>query len=493
MNDPRPTPKSAHLSLPAILTISYVAGIALGKYAEWPPVIVAVFLLIGLGVWVESRHKQMQEIVLYFLLGFVLFCVGSWNLEMAISPSSRSVQLWAGLKKSVWVEGRVATDVAMEPKWGRMLKTFSFRVSQIWVGEEPFPTSGSLKVYIPPWVGPIEEGDRARFLGRIVLKQARSVLWVDAKDPQWTILRKEGNPVWLGMLRFRQRLRRQVESDLPPTEASLLEALLLGWRTDLPEGLKTAFMRTGTFHIVSISGLHVALLASLIYLILKLFQMPRPIRLVVSAVVIAAYAVWVGPVPSVSRSAIMIDAVLLSKLFQRPSDPVHALFLAAFAILWIDPQALWQAGFQLSFICVWAIFKISPRFSWLPSPIAISLSTWLASAPLIAFHFKIFSLITVVANLIIVPLSSFCLSAGVAFLFLGNLFPALSRLLAGGVQALFAALIWAVWGLAQVPAGWIEVTQPSAWILGAYYLLFLLWACLPAPGGVDSRRSPLIN
>ncbi len=259
----------------------------------------------------------------------------------------------------------------------------------------------------------------------------------------------------------------------------VVQALLLGYRARLDPAIKRAFASTGTMHIFAISGLHVAILCSVLVFAIGLCGLPRTGWVFALAPLILLYAITTGSRASAIRAGVMASAYLLAPALRRRPDGVSALALAGIGILAWQPSQLFEIGFIFSFAAVAGILTMVPVLDamllhWLrPDPLAVpgliddtrwwgpvalwagrlaavSLAAWLTSAPLSLFFFGRFAPIALVANLIVVPLAFLiivtgCLSlvagAGIG-LWLAGIFNSSNavfvRLLTGGMRWLEA-------------------------------------------------------
>ncbi|MBI4335625.1 MAG: ComEC family competence protein, partial [Candidatus Omnitrophica bacterium] len=116
--------------------------------------------------------------------------------------------------------------------------------------------------------------------------------------------------------RAAEKIEALIDAFLPPLEASMLEALLLGERRDIPDEVNDSFINTGTVHILSISGLHVGLLAVILIILFKLFRAPSAARPFILTALLAFYCVMVDNMPPVVRSTIMISVFLFGGLLK---------------------------------------------------------------------------------------------------------------------------------------------------------------------------------
>ena len=213
--------------------------------------------------------------------------------------------------------------------------------------------------------------------------------------------------------RLRRWLRRSSSPGLTGERLALVEGVLLGDDGGLSDGDKQAFRRAGLYHLLAVSGQNVVLLASGVLLLAVALGLGRVWGHVGALAAIGAYVLAVGPQPSVIRAAIAGAAVSVAWLAGRLRDAWHLLLVAACALLAWNPYALFDAGFQLSFGAVAAIFVLGGPFQrvldgypmpgLLRSAVAISAACTLATAPILWLEFGRVPLYGVVANALVEP------------------------------------------------------------------------------------------
>ena len=231
---------------------------------------------------------------------------------------------------------------------------------------------------------------------------------------------------WLYTLRG--SMSRVLGRCLPEPEAALGQAMLLGQRSGLPAELSDAFFRTGTTHLIAISGLNITIVAGmLLSLWAWLLGRQRSLYIMLALGAIWVYAFLTGMPASVLRAAIMGSLFLIAQGVGRPGSAATALVLAAAAMAAVEPQVLQDVGFQLSFAGMAGLVFLAPAFqSWgrralLGSPdrertgwgrsacgvaidsFAVSLAAIITTLPLIAFYFHRVSLVGLPATLFAMP------------------------------------------------------------------------------------------
>ncbi len=140
----------------------------------------------------------------------------------------------------------------------------------------------------------------------------------------------------------------------------LLWAMTLGWKTALSGEVAEPFMRSGTMHVFAISGLHIALIAAILVKLLRVLGVPRALCGVLIIPAIWLYTGLTGWQASAIRATIMSTVIIAGWSIKRPSDLVNSLAASGLLILLWDPQQLFQASFQLSFVVVLSLAVVGP-------------------------------------------------------------------------------------------------------------------------------------
>lgn len=233
-----------------------------------------------------------------------------------------------------------------------------------------------------------------------------------------------GHRAYAWLLDRKHEVRQAVQRMLPPAEAALLNGVLIGDDNAIPDDLQAAFRRTGTSHIVAISGFNISIVVALVIPLLSRLLNPRRAALF-ALPTIAAYTLFVGASASVVRAALMAGIALVGMVFWRKGFTLNTLCAAAFLMLVINPHTLFDVGFQLSVLAtlglvLYADRLASPVRNWSEAHIhgallrrlatltldgvLVTLAAQLTTLPLILVVFNQLSLVTLLTNLLILPL-----------------------------------------------------------------------------------------
>lgn len=309
--------------------------------------------------------------------------------------------------------------------------------------------------------------------------------------------------IWRQRRHCREILRRGLTNY--PEESAILQALILGYREDLPKPLRQDFAATGTVHIFAISGAHVGMVALLVIGLLRSLRIPFHRWFWAVVPILGIYTLMTGAAASAIRAWVMASLFLLAPALKRRPDALSALATAAILILLAAPDQIGDLGFVLSFTAVAGLLSLPPlleaevfrrfqRDPWqLPeeeppgtrrireSLLAIgrlggfSLSAWLATAPLTALFFHLVAPIALAMNLVVIPCAFLILWAGVMSVVTaggGAFFPEVFNHAARVFASLLTVGIqWA----AGVRGGHWFVPAPPVWGVWAWYgVLFLI-------------------
>lgn len=282
-------------------------------------------------------------------------------------------------------------------------------------------------------------------------------------------------------------LERLETAGLSDDRYAVVAAMALGDRSALTKELKETYSKTGASHVLALSGLHLGIIYALLSMLVvgRRWQMITQVATVLS---IWAFVFLTGMSASVVRSAVMLTVYALLALGHRQKMSVNTLAFTAIVMLLVTPKALFDVGFQMSFMAVFSILLFVPLFyrpfsaeylmthhavSWLWGMVAVSVAAQIGVAPLIAYYFGRFSCYFLLTNFIVIPAATLIL-----YLALGTLLiPSLGVVLASMVGLLNTTLLY----IATTPGATIEGLHPSAGLtvaiygvlLAAYYLLWL--------------------
>jgi competence protein ComEC len=223
------------------------------------------------------------------------------------------------------------------------------------------------------------------------------------------------------LLFFKNKIAKTVNKGLPEPEASLANAMLLGYKSDIPDEVRNIFSRAGLSHIIAISGLHIGILIAIIFEIMLMAGLSRNSAFYSGTAILFLYITMIGYPISAVRAGFMGFLVLLALKLRRLPHAGNFLIISAFVLLIVNPKLLADdIGFQLSFLAVAAILFFYPivdkglfsapgtdtKVKILHNIARIMIVTFviqLSVAPIVAYNFGIISFISPMANLLVLP------------------------------------------------------------------------------------------
>src|SRR3990172_8204620 len=283
--------------------------------------------------------------------------------------------------------------------------------------------------------------------------------------------------------------------------APLISSMLLGNRVDLSGDTIDNFMKTGIIHFIAISGFNVGIVVFTVLLPLRLFRINQTLLTCIILLVVVLYAFLTGLNPPVLRASIMVFIFFCSFLIRRQWDITSGIFAAIFFILARNPSDIFNIGFQLSVLATMgivygaskiegALFKTALFIEslqvkaergrifffkkYLRKSFCISLSAWLATFPLIAYYFYLFTTFIFITNIIVFPLFWIIIVSGIVLLTLGTICPQLAVVaawLASNADIMLESLVS---HLASIHYSYFYVIGPSDTGIAVYYLFILL-------------------
>jgi len=283
--------------------------------------------------------------------------------------------------------------------------------------------------------------------------------------------------------------------------APLISSMLLGNRVDLSNETIDNFMKTGIIHFIAISGFNVGIVVFTVMLPLRFLGINQTLSTLIILLIVILYTFLTGLNPPVLRASIMAVVFFCSFLVRRQWDITSGIFTAIFFILVRNPSDLFNIGFQLSVLATMGIVYGSSKIEgtlfktalfietlqvkaergrlfflkkYLRKSLCVSLAAWLATLPLTAYYFHLFTPFISVINIIVFPLFWIIIVCGIVLLTLGTICPplaAISAWLASNTDIVLESLVSS---LASLPYSYFYVIGPSQIEIVVYYLFILL-------------------
>jgi competence protein ComEC len=268
-----------------------------------------------------------------------------------------------------------------------------------------------------------------------------------------------------------QNIQNRINVLFSKNSAPIITALITGDKTKIPYETKQLFSLSGTAHILAVSGLHVGIIATIIFFLLG-FIKNNWLKFFVFSLMLCVFILLSGLQPSALRAGLMAVLFVYSKTLQRHTNALNIVTIAILIILIVYPEMFFSAGFQMSVSAIIGIvllmkpieniFKLfikSNNFliNFIITSFTITLSASIIVTPLVAYYFKVFSIVSPIANLIVIPL----MTLGMCFSIIALIFSYIYIPVAG-IYALSADFLI---NLSQSINKW-AVELPSAYLTG---------------------------
>ena len=411
----------------ALFSLGIIASSAIIISLFWLYLAGIVFVLIAV-IWRKKRIiGQIALVILVFICGMV------WLENSTLEHRSHIQRFRYDSNEIYLLRGWVNSQVNFQDN-----KT-SFRFicqeiatkekQQVGYGQIPVIVQGQLKTEYGEEL--ILQASLAYPFNEYFRRKGIRVI-ARVKTPDFVSLtgRNKGPPIKRRILKLKSWVESKFESRLTPVCAGVVEAMILGEEKNVPAVVYKDMIRSGTVHILVVSGSNVGVVGFIIVLLFKIMRVKRRLRFFLSVPLLLAYCFLTGASNPVVRATIMAVVLLFAYFVRRQADVYNSCALAGLIILILSPAQLFNIGFQLSFSSVCSIAFFYPRLKqllklsqiqsvvgrFLAEGCLVSLSAWLGTAGLIAGYFRMVSPITVLANLVIVPLATVITLSGFSLL-----------------------------------------------------------------------------
>jgi len=412
------------------LSCAWVIGIFLGAKFSLPLALIFTGLIPLPLLHFFRQHRRRIILISLCLVAFFGGTIRFQSSQPSIDESS--LQFYNG-QEMAQIKGVVSAD----PEVRERTTHLRFSATEIKADEGWREVSGTA-LLIAPRYSSYEYGDVLLITGELETPPllddfdyrgylAQQGIYSTMLYPQTEILeRGKGFAPLAQVYSIRNRLSQSLAEVLPEPQASLAQGIVLGIRGNIPSSVKADFSHTGTAHLLAISGLHLGILAGMLLgLGTWLLGRKRHLHIWLALGTIWAYATLTGMHPPIIRAAIMVSLFLAAEILGRQRSAITALAFAAAIMVGINPQLLWSASFQMSFMAMVGLIFLFPLFQamarkavnavWGEERPGVSIANFIADSfsvtlaaitgvgPLIAYYFGIISFVSPPATLLTLP------------------------------------------------------------------------------------------
>jgi competence protein ComEC len=471
-----------------------------------------LFLTTFLAVSAFILRKKSKNVFL-ILLCTLLFIAGALSyINFNTLPANDIYRFLDQPRQHVYIKGTVKTLPAYTwQRWGNRRCSFLLSIESYKKDDAWIKASGLSQLTINANEKEYGYGDRILIYGDVkktfheksaspgyirYLNRRGIYTSIKVKNDEDIALVSEVHPLTFKKYihSMRRRAERRFRRYLQYPDDAILSAMLIGRREYIPKDIAKLFINTGTMHILSVSGLHTGIISGIIFFILKLLKIPQRPSIIITILFLWFYVVMAGSRTPVIRASIMISVYLLSVILERDFDIYSALSFAGVLILLLNPMQVFDAGFQLSFSCVFFIVFLTPGIEglflkdelhpkkpmqkglvegflfYLRKAFFSSLAVFIGVCPIVAFHFGIISPVTIIANMVVIPFLGVVLFLGAVLACIPDMLNFLANFVSGVLHYLFLAIFNAVAIFSKLPFAYFSVKGFSTQLVFLYYV-----------------------
>ena len=253
--------------------------------------------------------------------------------------------------------------------------------------------------------------------------------------------------------------------------SDFINSLILGQKDDLSKEEKDMFSRTGTSHVIAISGLHTGILCTMIAVIIR--GINKFYKLIIITLFMILYCIIVGFSPSISRAIAFMIIMYLAIFINRKRDGMSTLSLIGTLLIINNPYIIYNTSFQLSFLATLSIiyfYKIINR-CLKSSIISVSIAANILTMPVVYYTFKGIPILFILGNIIVIPVISIIMSLSIISIILFEISIFLSKILAYLNKSIIIMVYYLLEKLSAMELAYIEVNNPKLFYVTFYYIL----------------------
>lgn len=487
------------------ITISFAIGIIAEFHLQWSFQTLVILLFSFLGIFSFLFWKSKKALLQNSLFGIttylLAFTLGMMSFYIHSDLNSKHHYTKKSFEESNSIRAIVTTTLKPNEKYNKYFISLSHFNDSI--------ASGKLLLYVPKSnIETLHSGDEIWLNNTVYpipkafnpfqfdyskyLEKQNVFHQIYTQENQIKIIQRHKTTDYY-IENLRNNLRKSFEiHQFDSKTKAIIDALILGQRLELDKETIADYSNAGVIHILAISGLHISIIYFFIVFLLKPLKRVKfgaEIQLLIVLAILWLFALLTGLPASVTRAVTLFSFISIGNYFNQPKAIYNALAISAFLILLVKPNAIFDIGFQLSYAAVLSIVLFQPFYKkfyfsenkiavYFTDTILVSLAAQIGVLPLSLYYFNQLPLLFLLANLVIIPLSSLVLIIGIVILPLNYALPTvavfLGKILEFSIQFMNDYIHW----IAQFKSGIITNISFSGWLTFSMYLVivaFIYW------------------
>ncbi|MCX6013059.1 MAG: ComEC/Rec2 family competence protein [Chloroflexi bacterium] len=498
------------------LCIAWLTGVYIGsKIIKLPEIFILSIILLTLtllAIMIAIHYPKMKLyllsiiILIFFIAGVIRFPRQSDNGIQSIATYNET---------EVSIRGTITSDPEVRDKY----TIFYLSNNIIYINEKWKTIDGTVLIYAGKYPDSIPAGDFPYYRYGDVMEMkgtlqkppgfddfdyaaylSRKGVYSISYYPGLKLIDSNSGSNFLAAIyRVRTKIYSSLSTILHEPECSLCQAILLGTRGKMSDNLTTTFVNSGTMHLIAISGVNITIIAGLFSALgIFIFGKQRRIYLLIPLIVIWLYTIIAGMPASAVRAAVMGSIFLFAESTGRQNSGLIALSITVMIMVGIQPNILWDAGFQLSALAMAGLILLSPVISvlfnklldgifkiknpvqsgsfrsFVINNISVTLGAVVATLPAIAYYFHTISLVTIPATIIAMPVLPSIIIIGSLTGITGIAAPAVAQVFGWVTWLLLRYMILVTQLFSSIPSSVLNIEFEFPYVVTGYSVLIIL-------------------
>lgn len=410
-------------------------------FAAWP------ILMIILSVLFYKKSKYFYAcICLFFML------LGIFRYSGVFINERNDIRSYASSDDQVILYGTIIGYPELRESAFSKYRLFEFKSEKVLVGENEYTVRGNIYAKLFDLNKICAVGDKIVIGGTVFSPDKDDTDFLLLKSRKEDVYFKQGESgsliLKLKKILFSARSKAHIvlKNNLTGDSLAIIAPITLGLYGALGNDIKDLFIKTGTMHILSVSGLHVAALAAMLIFGFRLIKLPPRLTFLLVIILIWAFAILSGARAASLRSALMGTFMLISLMINMEYDITNSVILSAFFITFFSPEELFKPSFILSYTAILSIIFILPILNYLSGftkhdktaviykerilklaavkyivkSFLMSFAVWIGMIPVISYYFGVVTPGALLANYIAIPFVFIAMIAGFIMIFIGG-------------------------------------------------------------------------